>query len=126
VGEVEPQQKRKGEYIMALLSGNVKSMRVVEGTYKTGKRQGVGFEFLALEIVDEHSGAIWSCQMDSQDEQYAQVARGNSLVKHKVEVVVMGQTAGERDLPNGQKVMQIRSQITEVQDKGPVSVRRSA
>jgi len=112
---------------MAILSGNVKSMRVVEGAYKTGKRQGVGFEFLALEIVDEHSGAIWSCQMDSQDEQYEQVARGdNSLVKHKVEVVVMGQTAGERELPSGQRVMQIRSQITEVQDKGPVSVRRSA
>ena len=112
---------------MAILSGNVKSMRVVEGTYKTGKRQGVGFEFLALEIVDEHSGAIWSCQMDSQDEQYEQVARGdNSLVKHKVEVVVMGQTAGERELPSGQRVMQIRSQVTEIQDKGPVSVRRSA
>src|SRR5436309_14680176 len=94
---MEPQQKSKGEYIMALLSGNVKSMRVVEGAYKSGKRQGVGFEFLAIEIVDEHSGAIWSCQMDSQDEQYEQVARGsNSLVKHKVEVVVMGQRSEER------------------------------
>ncbi len=103
---------------MAQLLGKVKSMRVINGEYKSGKRQGEQWEFLSIEIIDEDSGAVWSCQMPSDDEQYAEVTQRGSLVHHKVNVMVMGQTASERELPDKRKVMQIRSQITGLQDEG--------
>ncbi len=102
---------------MALLKGKVKSMREIEGTYKSGNRQGEEWRFLSLEIIDTTSGHVWSCQLASEDEKYTEVVRG-SLVNHQVKVTVMGQTASERDLQNGQKVMQIRSQVTNVRDLG--------
>jgi hypothetical protein len=103
--------------IMALLTGKVKSMRVVEGKYKTGKRQGEDWEFLSMEIIDVASGMIWSCQLPSEAEKYRDVAQDN-LVGHRVKVTVMGQSASERELQDGRKVMQIRSQVTNVRDLG--------
>ncbi len=105
---------------MALLTGKVKSMRVVEGEYKSGKRKGDAWEFLSMEIVDVASGHIWSCQMPSEDEKFREVAQ-DSLVGHRVKVTLMGQTAGEREIGeegNKHKIMQIRSQITNVRDLG--------
>ena len=102
---------------MALLTGKVKSMRVVEGEYKAGKRQGETWEFLSMEIIDVASGMIWSCQLASEDEHYREVSQDN-LVNHRVKVTVMGQSASERELQDGRKVMQIRSQITNVRDLG--------
>ena len=104
---------------MAILTGNVKSARVVEGKYKTGKRQGEEWEFLALEVVDAVTGFIWSCQLASEDGSYIDVSRGD-LVGHKVRCKVASQSAGERELPDGRKVMQIRSQVRQLQDMGAV------
>lgn len=111
---------------MAQLTGTVKSMRVVNGEYKSGKRQGEQWEFLSIEIIDEDSGAVWSCQMSSDDEAYEQVTQVGTLAKHKVAVVVMGQTASERELPNKAKVMQIRTQITDIRDLGLVRAGHAA
>src|ERR1700736_7089833 len=61
-------QKRKTN--MAILTGNVKSSRVVTGEYKTGKRQGEDWEFLALEVIDAVTGFVWSCQLASEDGSY--------------------------------------------------------
>ena len=36
----------------AVLTGIVKYSRVMEGTYKSGKREGQTWEFLSLEVVD--------------------------------------------------------------------------
>jgi hypothetical protein len=108
---------------MALLTGKVKNMRLVEGEYKDGKRKGEKWEFLSLEIIDAASGFVWSCQLPSADEQYTEVAQ-DSLVGHKVKVTVMSQTAAEREIgTNGstRKIMQIRSQITNVRDLGRVT-----
>lgn len=102
---------------MAMLTGKVKSMRVVEGTYEKGKRQGEHWEFLSMEVIDEDSGDIWSCQLAGVDENYETVSQQN-LVKHRVRLMVMGQTASERTFPNGEKKMQIRSQVTDVVDLG--------
>ena len=60
---------------MAILTGNVKSVRVVDGKYKTGKRQGDEWEFLALEIIDAGTGFLWSCQLASEDGSYPAVAK---------------------------------------------------
>ena len=105
---------------MALLTGKVKSMRTIEGKYKSGKRQGEAWEFLALEIIDVASGNVWSCQMPSEDEKYKEVIQ-DSLVGHRVKVTVMGQSAREREIDDGgqkRKIMQISSQISNVRDLG--------
>lgn len=102
---------------MAILTGNVKSARVVEGQYKTGKRQGEEWEFLALEVVDAVTGFIWSCQLASEDGSYITVAK-RDLVGHKVRCKVASQSAGPRELPDGKQVMQIRSQVRKLEDLG--------
>jgi hypothetical protein len=112
-------QFKEGETNMAMLTGNVKSVRVVDGTYKTGKRQGEEWEFLALEIIDGGTGAIWSCQLASEDSSYAQASKGD-LVGHKVRCKIVSQSAGPRALPDGREVMQIRSQVRKVEDMGVV------
>ena len=105
---------------MALLTGKVKSMRAVEGKYKSGKRQGEEWEFLSMEIVDVASGHVWSCQLPSEDEKYKETVQ-DSLVGHRVKATIMGQSASEREIGeegNKHKIMQIRSQITNVRDLG--------
>lgn len=102
---------------MAILTGNVKSARVVEGQYKTGKRQGEEWEFLALEIIDAGTGFLWSCQLASEDGSYPQATKG-SLAGHKVRCKIASQSAGPRDLPDGRQVMQIRSQVRKLEDLG--------
>ena len=105
---------------MAILTGNVKSSRVVTGEYKTGKRQGEDWEFLALEIIDAVTGFTWSCQLASEDGSYPAVTKGD-LVGHKVRCKVASQSAGLRTLPDGREVMQIRSQVRKLEDMGEVS-----
>jgi hypothetical protein len=102
---------------MAILTGNVKSARVVEGQYKTGKRQGEEWEFLAFEVIDAVTGFTWSCQLSSEDGSYPQVSRAN-LVGHKVRCKIASQSAGPRDLPDGKQVIQIRSQVRKLEDLG--------
>ncbi len=102
---------------MAILTGNVKSARVVEGQYKTGKRQGEEWEFLAFEVIDAVTGFTWSCQLSSEDGSYPQVSRAN-LVGHKVRCKIVSQSAGARVLPDGREVMQIRSQVRKLEDMG--------
>lgn len=105
---------------MAILTGNVKSARVVEGKYKTGKRQGDEWQFLALEVIDAVTGFTWSCQLASEDASYPAVATVD-LVGHKVKCKVASQSAGLRTLPDGREVMQIRSQVRQLQDMGAVA-----
>ena len=105
---------------MAILTGNVKSSRVVTGEYKTGKRQGEDWEFLALEIIDAVTGFVWSCQLASEDGSYPQATKGD-LVGHKVRCKVASQSAGSRVLPDGREVMQIRSQVRKLEDLGEVA-----
>ena len=107
---------------MATLTGKVKNMREIEGEYKDGNRKGEKWRFLSFEIADLSSGFVWSCQLPSADEQYNDVAK-DSLVGHKVKVSIESQTASEREIgKNGdkRKIMQIRSQITNVRDLGRV------
>ena len=105
---------------MAILTGNVKSSRVVTGEYKSGKRQGDDWEFLALEIIDAVTGFTWSCQLASEDGSYPQVANVD-LVGHKVRCKIASQSAGSRTLPDGREVMQIRSQVRKLDDLGEVN-----
>jgi len=105
---------------MAVLVGTVKTMRQVQGVYKEGKRQGEAWEFLSLDIIDEDSGLVWSCQLPSGDEGYQGLADGDGLVNHRVQAVVMGQSAGEWEGKDGTKNKQVRSTITDVQDLGRV------
>src|ERR1043166_1922474 len=102
---------------MAILTGNVKSARIVEGQYKTGKRQGEEWEFLALEITDVVTGSLWSCQLASEDGSYINVKK-DGLVGHKVRCKIVSQSAGQRELPDGKQVMQIRSQVRKLEDLG--------
>ena len=104
---------------MAILTGNVKTARVVQGEYKSGKRQGEDWEFLSLEIIDAVTGFTWSCQLASEDGSYAQVTHGD-LTGHKVRCKVTSQTAGLRTLADGREVMQIRSQVRKLEDLGEV------
>lgn len=106
---------------MAILTGNVKSARVVEGKYKTGKRQGDEWAFLAFEVVDAVTGFVWSCQLNSEDGSYVNVAQ-TDLTGHKVRCKIASQSAGERELPDGRKFMQIRSQVRQLQDMGAVDL----
>src|SRR2546423_12075683 len=80
---------------MAILTGNVKTSRVVQGEYKSGKRQGEDWEFLSLEIIDSVTGFTWSCQLASEDGSYPQVSRGD-LAGHKVRCKVTSPTARRR------------------------------
>jgi len=112
--------KHRKEKTMAVLVGKVKTMRQVQGEYKDGKRKGEAWEFLSLDIIDEDSGLVWSCQLPSGDEGYQKVADGDGLVNHRVQVVVMGQSAGEWEGKDGTKNKQVRSTITDVQDLGRV------
>ena len=101
----------------ATLTGIVQGLRSVEGVVQEGKRKGEKWEFLSIEINDTRYGHIWSCQVRSDDEQYAQL-QGADLINHKVKVTIRSQSAGPRDLADGRKIMQIRSQITNVRDLG--------
>ena len=103
----------------SLITGNVKTARVVQGEYKSGKRKGEDWEFLSLEIIDGVTGFTWSCQLASEDGSYAQVTRGD-LTGHKVRCKVTSQTAGLRTLADGREVMQIRSQVRKLEDLGEV------
>lgn len=114
---------------MAQLTGKVKSMRLVSGKYKKGKRQGEDWEFLSFEIIDDDSGLVWSCQLPSEDPNFKQVKDGDSLVRHLVTVTVMSQTAGEREVGeegNRHKIMQVRSQIADLIDRGLPKANRVA
>jgi len=101
----------------ATLTGIVQGLRLVEGTVSEGKRKGEKWEFLSMEINDTRYGHIWSCQVRSDDEQYSTLS-ADGLVGHKVKVTIRSQSAGPRDLADGRKVMQIRSQVTNVRDLG--------
>ena len=101
----------------ATLSGIVQGLRAVEGTVQEGKRKGEKWQFLSIEINDTRYGHIWSCQVRSDDEQFADLQAAD-LIHHKVKVTIRSQSAGQRDLPDGRKIMQIRSQITNVRDMG--------
>src|SRR2546421_11530805 len=104
---------------MAILTGNVKTSRVVQGEYKSGKRQGEDWEFLSLEIIDGVTGFTWSCQLASEDGSYAQVTRGD-LAGHKVRCKVTSQTAGVRTDSHGREGRAIRSQVGKLGDLGEV------
>jgi hypothetical protein len=101
----------------ATLTGIVQGLRLVEGTVQEGKRKGEKWEFFSMEINDTRYGHIWSCQVRSDDEQYSTLS-ANELVGHKVKVTIRSQSAGPRDLADGRKVMQIRSQVTNLRDLG--------
>jgi hypothetical protein len=106
---------------MAMLTGIVKSARVVQGEYKTGKRQGEEWEFLSLEVSDPVTGFSWSCQLSSEDSTYAMATRAD-LVGHKVRCKITSQTAGPRTLPDGSERIQIRSQVRKLEDLGEVDL----
>ncbi len=97
--------------------GNVKFNRTVEGVYQNGSRKGEQWEFLSLDIVDTMTGFVWSCQLPSEDPSYTNTP-DNSLKGHKVKAKITSQTAAERQLPNGSTRMQIRSQISALEDLG--------
>src|SRR6266487_1056877 len=101
----------------AILKGVVKYNKVMEGDYQQGARKGEHWEFLSLEIVDTSTGFVWSCQLPSEDASYKNTP-DNSLKGHIVKAKIMGQTAGERQLPNGQTRMQIRSSLSKLEDLG--------
>lgn len=101
----------------ATLTGIIVGMRAVEGVVKEGPRAGESWQFLSMEINDIRYGRVWSCQLRHDDKQYEEVARAD-LKGHKVKVTIASQTAGERELADGRKVLQIRSQITNLRDLG--------
>jgi len=101
----------------ATLTGIVQGLRSVEGVVQEGKRKGEKWEFLSIEINDTRYGHIWSCQVRSDEEQYSTLS-ADGLVGHKVKVTMRSQSAGPRKVADGRKVMQIRSQITNVRDMG--------
>jgi|SRR5690242_1444077 len=101
----------------AVLTGVVRSQREVEGVTQDGPRKGQTWRFLSLEISDPRYGHVFSCQLRDDDEKYAQVV-GSDLTEHKVKVTIKAQTAQERTLPDARKIMQIRSQVTNIRDLG--------
>lgn len=101
----------------AVLTGIVRSMREVEGITQEGPRKGQAWRFLSIEISDPRYGHVWSCQLRDDDKQFTDLA-GSDLVEHQVKVTVKSQSASERSLPDGRKIMQIRSQVTNVRDLG--------
>ena len=101
----------------AMLTGIVRSMREVEGITQDGPRKGQSWRFLSVEVSDPRYGHVWSCQLRDDDEQFSDLAK-SELVEHKVKVTIKSQSAAERSLPDGRKIMQIRSQVTNVRDLG--------
>ncbi len=101
----------------ATLTGIVRSMREVEGVTQEGPRKGQTWRFLSLEISDPRYGHVWSCQLRDDDPHFSTLV-GSDLVEHKVKVTVKSQSAAERTLQDGRKIMQIRSQVTNVRDLG--------
>jgi hypothetical protein len=101
----------------AVLTGIVRSMREVEGVTQDGPRKGQTWRFLSIEISDPRYGHVWSCQLRDDDPHFADLSQSD-LVEHKVKAVVKSQSAAERSLPDGRKIMQIRSQVTNVRDLG--------
>ena len=101
----------------AKLTGIVMGMREVEGVTKDGPRKGESWRFLSIEVNDTRYGHIWSCQVRHDDTQYPDLLNLD-LVGHKVQMVIKSQSAGERQLQDGRKVMQIRSQVTNLRDLG--------
>ena len=110
-----------------VLTGMVTGMRPVAGVTEQGKRKGETWAFLSLEIVESRFGKVYSCQLREEDPQYAEfvedaeegkLAKDKDLTGHKVKVTVAAQSAGEREMPDGRKVMQIRTQITNIRDLG--------
>ena len=101
----------------ATLTGIVQGLRSVEGMVQEGKRKGEKWQFLSIEINDTRFGHIWSCQVRSDDEQFADLQAAD-LINHKVKVTIRSQSAGQRELADGRKIMQIRSQITNLRDLG--------
>ena len=99
------------------ITGICKYNKVMEGTYQEGKRKGESWEFLSLELVDRNTGFVWSCQLPQEDASYKHTP-DNSLKGHIIKAKITSQTASERQLPNGKTVMQIRSQLTKLEDLG--------
>jgi hypothetical protein len=100
-----------------ILTGIVNGMRPVQGVTEQGPRKGETWEFLSLEISDMVPGHVWSCQIRSDDKDYATLAQAE-LKGHKVKCTIMSQTASERTLKDSRTVMQIRTTITNVRDLG--------
>ncbi|GHO69091.1 hypothetical protein KSC_079830 [Ktedonobacter sp. SOSP1-52] len=101
----------------AILTGIVLNKRPLSGVIEEGARKGEGWRFLSMEINDMRFGRVWSCQLRGDDPQYDDLEDAN-LIGHKVKVTVSAQTAGERTLKDGRKIMQIRTQITNLKDLG--------
>ncbi|GHO62324.1 hypothetical protein KSC_012160 [Ktedonobacter sp. SOSP1-52] len=101
----------------AILTGIVLNKRPLSGVIEEGSHKGEEWRFLAMEINDMRFGRVWSCQVRGDDPQYDDLEDAD-LVGHKVKVTVSAQTAGERTLKDGRKIMQIRSQITNLKDLG--------
>jgi hypothetical protein len=101
----------------ATLTGIVLGVREVEGVTQDGPRKGESWRFLSLEVTDPRFGHVWSCQLRDSDPNYADLLRSD-LAGHKIKVTIKSQSAAERQLQDGRKVMQIRSQVTNVRDLG--------
>lgn len=101
------------------IKGICKYNKVLEGVYEQGKRKGEQWEFLSLEVVDNLTGFTWSCQLPQEDSSYKHTP-DNSLKGHMIKARITSQTAGERTMPDGKTVMQIRSQVTRLEDLGEV------
>ena len=99
------------------LIGLLNGIREVEGVTEQGPRKGEKWQFLSMEITDTSTGHVWSCQMRADNDQYAQLVDG-ALKGHKVKVTITSQSAAERTLKDGRKVMQIRSQVGKLEDLG--------
>jgi hypothetical protein len=100
-----------------ILKGIVKYNKVMEGDYQEGRRKGEHWEFLSLEVIDNTTGFTWSAQLPSEDPSY-KATPDNSLKGHVVKARITGQTASERQMPNGSTRMQIRSQLSSLEDLG--------
>lgn len=111
-----------------ILTGIVIGMRPVGGIVEEGPRKGERWEFLSMEISDTRFGKVYSCQLNDNDRQYADIVNGKDDLKedytgHKVKVTIKGMTAGEREVKDkttGEKrvILQIRTQITNIRDLG--------
>ena len=101
----------------AVLTGIVRSMREVEGVTEDGPRKGQTWRFLSIEISDPRYGHVWSCHLRDDDPHFNEMVQAD-LVEHKDKAVVKSQSAAERTLKDGRKIMQIRSQVTNVRDLG--------
>ena len=121
-----------------ILTGFVNGMRPVGGIAEQGAHKGEEWHFLSIEVIDPRYGNVYSCQLRSEDTQYAEfvkVEKGkaddgsdlHSLVKdltdHKVKMTVKSQAAGEREVKDkktGQKslTLVVRTQVTNLRDLG--------